>query len=200
MILQNEFYQRTDVVQIAKELLGKFLITNFDGVITSGMIVETEAYAGISDKASHAWNGRFTNRTKIMYQQGGTAYIYLCYGVHSLFNIVTNKAGIPDAVLIRGILPEDGKDIMLHRKKAQKITADFGIGPGKVSQILGIHYSQSGVPVTIPDGDAATKKPIIWVEDRGKVISDSEIITTPRIGVDYAGEDAALLWRFILKQ
>jgi len=200
LILQNEFYQRTDVVQIAKELLGKFLITNFDGVITSGMIVETEAYAGISDKASHAWNGRFTNRTKIMYQQGGTAYIYLCYGVHSLFNIVTNKAGIPDAVLIRGILPEDGKDIMLHRKKAQKITADFGIGPGKVSQILGIHYSQSGVPVTIPVGDAATKKPIIWVEDRGKVISDSEIITTPRIGVDYAGEDAALPWRFILKQ
>jgi len=188
------------VVQIAKELLGKFLVTNFDGAITSGMIVETEAYAGISDKASHAWNARFTNRTKIMYQQGGTAYIYLCYGVHSLFNIVTNKAGIPDAVLIRGILPEDGKDIMLHRKKAQKITADFGIGPGKVSQILGIHYSQSGVPVTIPDGDAATKKPIIWVEDRGKVISDSEIITTPRIGVDYAGEDAALPWRFILKQ
>jgi DNA-3-methyladenine glycosylase len=200
LILQNEFYQRTDVVQIAKELLGKFLVTNFDGAITSGMIVETEAYAGIRDKASHAWNGRFTNRTKIMYQQGGTAYIYLCYGVHSLFNIVTNKAGIPDAVLIRGILPEDGKDIMLHRKKAQKITADFGIGPGKVSQILGIHYSQSGVPVTFPVGDVATKKPLIWVENRGNVISDSEIITTPRIGVDYAGEDAALPWRFILKQ
>jgi len=198
-MLQKDFYQRADVVQIAKDLLGKYLITNFNGQITSGMIVETEAYAGVNDKASHAWGGRFTERTKIMYHQGGTAYVYLCYGVHSLFNIVTNQAGIPDAVLIRGILPSEGLDIMLHRKKAQKIGADFGIGPGKVSQILGIHFSVTGSPVTILDGDEAAKMPDIWVEDRGKEIPDSGIIHTPRIGVDYAGEDAALPWRFILR-
>jgi DNA-3-methyladenine glycosylase len=198
-MLQKDFYQRADVVQIARELLGKYLITNFNGQITSGMIVETEAYAGINDKASHAWGGRFTKRTKIMYQQGGTAYVYLCYGVHSLFNIVTNQAGIPDAVLIRGILPSEGLAMMLYRKKAQKITPGFGIGPGKVSQILGIHFSVSGIPVTILDGVEATKRPDIWVEDRGNVIPDSEIIHAPRIGVDYAGEDAALPWRFILR-
>jgi len=198
-MLQKDFYQRADVVQIARELLGKYLITNFNGQITSGMIVETEAYAGVNDKASHAWGGRFTKRTKIMYQQGGTAYVYLCYGVHSLFNIVTNQAGIPDAVLIRGIVPSEGLDIMLHRRKVQKITPGFGIGPGKVSQILGIHFSVTGTPVTILDGDEATKRPDIWVEDRGNVIPDSEIIHTPRIGVDYAGEDAALPWRFILR-
>ena len=198
-MLQKDFYQRADVVQIAKDLLGKYLITNFNGQITSGMIVETEAYAGTNDKASHAWGGRVTERTKIMYQQGGTAYVYLCYGVHSLFNIVTNQAGIPDAVLIRGILPSEGLDIMLHRKKAQKIGAGFGIGPGKVSQILGIHFSVTGTPVTILDADEAAKMPDIWVEDRGKEIPDSGIIHTPRIGVDYAGEDAALPWRFILK-
>lgn len=198
-MLQKDFYQRADVVQIARELLGKYLITNFNGQITSGMIVETEAYAGINDKASHAWGGRFTKRTKIMYQQGGTAYVYLCYGVYSLFNIVTNQAGIPDAVLIRGILPSEGLAMMLYRKKAQKITPGFGIGPGKVSQILGIHFSVSGIPVTILDGVEATKRPDIWVEDRGNVIPDSEIIHAPRIGVDYAGEDAALPWRFILR-
>lgn len=198
-MLQKDFYQRTDVVKIARELLGKYLITNFDGQITSGMIVETEAYAGITDKASHAWGGRFTERTKIMYQQGGTAYVYLCYGVHSLFNIVTNQAGIPDAVLIRGIVPSEGLDIMLHRKKAQKITPGFGIGPGKVSKILGIHFSVTGTPITILDGEEATKKLEIWVEDRGKIIPDSEIIHTPRIGVNYASEDAALPWRFIIR-
>lgn len=198
-MLQKDFYQRADVVQIARELLGKYLITNFNGQITSGMIVETEAYAGVNDKASHAWGSRFTERTKIMYQQGGTAYVYLCYGVHSLFNIVTNQAGIPDAVLIRGIVPSEGMDIMLHRKKVQKMAPGFGIGPGKVSQILGIHFSVTGTPVTILDGDEAVKKPVIWVEDRGNVIPDSEIIRTPRIGVDYAGEDAALPWRFLLR-
>jgi DNA-3-methyladenine glycosylase len=198
-MLQKDFYHRADVVQIARELLGKYLITNFNGQITSGMIVETEAYAGVNDKASHAWGGRFTERTKIMYQQGGTAYVYLCYGVHSLFNIVTNQAGIPDAVLIRGIVPSEGLDIMLHRKKVQKMAPGFGIGPGKVSQILGIHFSVTGTPVTILDGDEAVKKPVIWVEDRGNVFPDSEIIRTPRIGVDYAGEDAALPWRFLLR-
>src|SRR5579871_5375593 len=97
--IERSFYNRPDVVKIARELLGKILITEFDGKVTSGRIVETEAYAGEIDKASHAYNGRKTERTKVMYTTGGTAYVYLCYGIHHLFNIVTNKENIPHAIL-----------------------------------------------------------------------------------------------------
>ncbi len=199
MILTKDFYQREDVVQIAKDLLGKYLVTNFDGQLTAGMIIETEAYSGKNDKASHAWGGRFTKRTQIMYMPGGTAYIYLCYGIHSLFNIVTNVAGIADAVLIRGILPSDGLEVMLHRTRKQKITPKLGLGPGRVSQLLGIHFSATGKSVTLLEDDEPSILPVIWVEDRGRLVVESEILTTPRIGVDYAGEDAKLPWRFVLK-
>jgi DNA-3-methyladenine glycosylase len=108
MKLNKAFYLRENVVQIAKDLLGKCLCTNFDGVITSGIITETEAYEGITDKASHAYGNRLTQRTEIMYREGGIAYVYLCYGMYSLFNVVTNNRGIPHAVLIRGIHPLEG--------------------------------------------------------------------------------------------
>lgn len=100
MILPESFYTRKDVVKIAKELLGKVLVTHFDGVVTSGIITETEAYAGVTDKASHAYGGRRTQRTDIMFWQGGVAYVYLCYGIHHLFNVVTNKADVPHACLL----------------------------------------------------------------------------------------------------
>lgn len=116
MILPESFYTRTDVVMIAKELLGKTLVTNFGGVATAGMIVETEAYAGVADKASHAYGGRRTTRTEIMYMHGGTAYVYLCYGIHHLFNVVTNVRDVHHAVLIRAIEPLAGIDIMLERR------------------------------------------------------------------------------------
>ncbi len=198
MIVPKTFYQRADVVQIAKDLLGKYLVTHFDGKITSGIIVETEAYSGFCDKASHAYGERFTKRTEVMYRQGGTAYIYLCYGVHSLFNIVTNKSGIPDAVLIRGILPAEGLDVMLLRTGKQKTTGKIGLGPGKASKLLGIHFSATGSPVTFLEENQP--KPLIWVEDRGNLVTESEIMASPRIGVDYAGEDAKLPWRFQLKK
>ena len=118
--LSADFYQRDDVLLISHELLGKVLCTNFHGKLTSGIIVETEAYAGITDKASHAYGGRRTKRTKTMYASGGTAYVYLCYGIHHLFNIVTNKENIPHAVLIRAIQPRVGIDIILQRRKKRK--------------------------------------------------------------------------------
>src|ERR1043166_9259202 len=110
MKLGKEFYIRNNVVQISKKLLGKYLFTKRFGVITGGMIIETEAYAGITDRASHAYGNRRTARTEIMYGEGGIAYVYLCYGIHSLFNVVTNLEGIPHAVLIRAIEPTDGID------------------------------------------------------------------------------------------
>ena len=193
MLLPLAFYLREDVVQIARDLLGKHLITQMDGEITSGIICETEAYAGSTDRASHAYNGRRTGRTEIMYRQGGTAYVYLCYGVHSLFNVVTNQKDIPHAVLIRGIIPEQGKEVMLRRAGKNKMTKDFGIGPGKVSKILGIHFSHTGLDLTGRDENSSIA---IRIEDRGVVVKSGHIISGPRIGVGYAGVDALLPYRF----
>ncbi len=187
MKLPISFYTRDDVVQIAKELLGKYLCTNFNGILTTGIITETEAYKGIVDRASHSFNNRFTQRTQVMYLEGGVAYVYLCYGIHSLFNVVTNIAGIPDAVLIRAIKPEDGLSEMLKRTLKTEISANFGIGPGNVCKILGIHYSHTGLNLS---------ENKIWLEDRGVKILDSEINISTRIGVHYAGEDAKLPYRF----
>jgi DNA-3-methyladenine glycosylase len=158
--------------------------------LTGGIIVETEAYAGITDRASHAYGGRRTDRTEIMFLEGGVAYIYLCYGIHSLFNIVTHKEGTPHAVLIRGIKPMAGLDIMLKRSGKIKPDKLFGIGPGKVSKILGIHFVQTGESLS---GNK------IWLENRGIKVKASDIIAGPRIGVDYAGEDAKLPYRFQIK-
>jgi DNA-3-methyladenine glycosylase len=188
MKLKASFYQRDNVVKIARELIGKVLFTNFDGIFTAGIITETEAYNGIIDKASHAYGDRRTQRTEIMYGSGGTAYVYLCYGIHSLFNVVTNKKDIPHAVLIRAIYPVEGFDQM--RKRRKNLNADkssIAIGPGTVSQALGIHFSKSGTSLTGNE---------IWIEDKGIKIPPSKIIAGPRIGVGYAKEDAELPYRF----
>src|ERR1017187_7820728 len=121
MKLKREFYLREDVVQIAKELLGKVLFTNIGGKITAGIITETEAYAGITDKASHAYNNRRTPRTETMYAEGGVAYVYLCYGIHHLFNVVTAQKDTPHAVLIRAIKPIEGIPAILKRRNKTKI-------------------------------------------------------------------------------
>ena len=193
MVLDSDFYQRNNVATIARELLGKSLVTNIDGELTSGVITETEAYHGVIDKASHAYGGRFTNRTEVMYRSGGVAYVYLCYGIHSLFNVVTNRQGIPHAVLIRSIVPENGFELMLARVNKEKITKDTGIGPGKVSKLLGINYKFTGQPLTHEfNGHLPRNENRIWIEDRSEIPKKSEINITPRIGVDYAGDDA--LW------
>jgi DNA-3-methyladenine glycosylase len=193
-ILPLSFYQRENVVLIARELLGKMLFSQFDGIITGGIIVETEAYAGITDRASHAFGNKRTARTEVMYAQGGTAYIYLCYGIHSLFNVVTNKKDVPDAVLIRAIKPVVGIQAMLNRIEKKSMDKDFGLGPGKVSKILGIHFSNTGMDLTKkPSG---LKEDGIWLEDIGTKILHETIITGPRVGVDYAGRDALRPYRF----
>lgn len=188
--LSKSFFLREDVVQLSHELLGKRLCTFIDGRYTSGIITETEAYAGVTDKASHAFGGRKTERTKTMFETGGTAYVYLCYGIHHLFNIVTNKKGIPHAILIRGIQAESGIEIMLDRRKKKKIDKTLSAGPGTVSQALGIQVRHSGISL---------HDETIWVEESGIIIPDESVYIGPRIGVDYAGEDAKLPYRFLVK-
>ena len=188
--LGHSFYTGKDVVKIAKQLLGKILITKFDGIITSGRIMETEAYAGIVDRASHAFDGRRTKRTEVMFAQGGTAYIYLCYGIHHLFNVVTNKKEVPDAVLIRAIEPLQGIDAMLARTGKKKPDFTLTKGPGNVSKALGISTHNSGSDLF---GDE------IFIMDDGHKLPKKNILATPRIGVGYAGEDAKLLYRFFVK-
>ena len=184
------FYTRADVVQIAKELLGKVLVTRFDGLTTSGIIVETEAYAGAGDKASHAYGGRRTARTETMYRMGGVAYVYLCYGIHHLFNVVTNMEDIPHAVLIRAIEPIEGIDIMLERRGKSKLVPSLTAGPGAMSSALGIHTKHTGSRLS--GGE-------IIIEDRGIVVKKKEIISGTRVGVAYAEEDAYLPYRFLIK-
>ncbi|MCX6276565.1 MAG: DNA-3-methyladenine glycosylase [Bacteroidetes bacterium] len=137
-----------------------------------------------------------TVRTEIMYAVGGTAYIYLCYGIHSLFNIVTNELYIPHAILIMGIIPEDGIRIMLERVGKSTLSANTGIGPGKVAKLLGIHFSLTRVDLT---RKADSNQFGIWLEDRGLEIPVENILQGPRIGVNYAGEDSQLSYRFWLK-
>jgi DNA-3-methyladenine glycosylase len=188
MKLKKSFYLSDDVVGLAKALLGKHLCTNINGKgITSGIITETEAYAGIVDRASHAYEGRRTERTEIMFWEGGVAYVYLCYGMHSLFNIVTSKKDNPHAILIRAVMPMKGIELMLERSGKKTLDEKAGIGPGKVTKLLGIHYSDTGTSL---QGNK------IWIEDKGLKISSKNIIAGPRVGVDYAGEDAKLPYRF----
>lgn len=188
MKLTNDFYQRTDVVQIARELLGKELITNIDGELTSGIITETEAYNGIVDRASHAYGGKFTPRTQIMYAAGGVSYVYLCYGIHHLFNVVTNIEGVPHAVLIRNIKPLKGLETILQRRNKTKANKTLSTGPGTLSQALGIKTIHNGLLL---------QENTIWIEDAGLKIDPENIKSTPRISVDYAGEDALLPYRFV---
>lgn len=188
--LDHDFYHRKDVVKIARQLLGKILVTNLNGITTSGRIVETEAYNGIIDRASHAWNGRRTARNEVMYGEAGSAYVYLCYGIHHLFNVVTNSRDIPHAVLIRAIEPLQGIDIMLQRSGKKKMDHTLGAGPGNLSKALGIITAHSGT-------DLMSDR--IFIADDGYTFPNSRIMATPRIGVDYAGEDALLPYRFIVK-
>ena len=188
--LDLDYYLNPNVVHLAQDLLGKVLFTNFDNQITAGIITATEAYAGVTDKASHAYGGRFTERTKTMYNKGGCSYVYLCYGIHHLFNIVTNQKGIPDAVLLRGIKPLIGIDKMMERRNKNKITNTFSSGPGSASEALGIKTIHNNL--SLVDNE-------IWIEDQGIIINPNEIRHAPRIGVAYAQEDALLKYHFSIK-
>ena len=189
--LPASFYQRTNVLQIAKELLGKILVTRWNGIETSGRIVEVEAYNGIVDKAAHSFGGRRTNRNEVMYGEGGVSYVYLCYGIHHLFNVVTNVKETPHAILIRALDPMKGIDVMLERTGKKKLDNTLTRGPGNVSKALGISFR-------LHNGLSLISKELFIAEDDVK-LNKKDIVASPRIGVDYAGEDAKLPYRFFIK-
>lgn len=188
--LPYSFYQQDNVTDLAVQLLGKQLLTLVDGKLTGGTIVETEAYNGIADKASHAYGGRFTPRTSTMYEAGGVSYVYLCYGIHHLFNVVTGPNGTPHAVLVRGIMPTIGIETMLERRKMGSLAPRITAGPGALAQALAINKSLNAKDLMGEE---------IWIEDNGISFSPAEIVASPRIGVDYAQDHALLPWRFYVK-
>ncbi|MEZ5314802.1 MAG: DNA-3-methyladenine glycosylase [Chlamydiales bacterium] len=187
MKLPLNFYLRDNVVKISQELLGCLLFTSIEGLLTGGKIIETEAYRGPEDRASHAYKNRLTKRNQVMFQEGGVIYVYLCYGIHSMLNIVTNHQGLPHAILIRAITPLIGINTMLQRRQKKKIDKTFVNGPGRVAQALGIDKNLNGYSLL---------EETIWIE-KGK--PSKTIIAKPRVGIDYAGQDALLPWRFLFK-
>lgn len=188
--LPLSFYTRSDVVEVARDLIGKYLFTHIDGVLAGGRIVETEAYRGENDLACHANGGRRTPRTEIMYHEGGVAYVYLIYGLYVLFNVITNGEGKADAVLIRAIEPVAGIPEMLHRRHHARLSPKLTAGPGVLTRALGIRTSHYGTPLT---GN------LIWLEDWHELVPEQELIVSPRVGVGYAGPDALHPWRFRLR-
>jgi DNA-3-methyladenine glycosylase len=188
MKLEESFYQRSNVTHVAKDLLGKVLVTRVNRLISSGIIVETEAYSH-TEKGCHAYLNRRTPRNEVMFRPGGHVYVYLCYGIHYLFNVVTGEEGTADAVLIRALQPVDGTKYMIERMAAtgiKRITS----GPGKLTKAMGIDRNFNGKFLTGAQ---------VWVEDRGVSIAKNQIVASPRIGIDYAGVDAELPWRFTIK-
>jgi DNA-3-methyladenine glycosylase len=183
------FYMNTDVNSLARQLIGKMLFAQIDGEITAGIIVETEAYAGIEDKASHAYGGRLTDRTKTMYLKGGVSYVYLCYGIHNLFNVVTGPLNMPHAVLIRGVEPVIGTEIMLQRRGMTLLKPNLTAGPGALSKALGIDRTFNAKDLTGEE---------IWIED-GWDVDPESIVAAPRVGVGYAADHALLPWRYYIK-
>ncbi len=189
--LSKAFFQGDDVVRITKQLLGKIITTNFEGELTSGKIVEAEAYRHVADEASHARRGKRTNRNEHMYASGGVMYVYICYGLHHMVNVVTNLDGIPDAILIRAIEPVSGLEIMAHRTGKKTTDKTITKGPGNVAKALGVYKKHSGRSFT------GNEK--IFITDPGIIIEENEVVMSPRIGVDGAGADALLPYRFFIK-
>ena len=185
--LKPEYYLGSNVVQLAKDLIGRVLVTNVDGLISKGVIVKTEAYRGYDDKACHANNGKRTKRNEVMYEEGGKAYVYLCYGIHHLFNVVTNVEDKADAILIRALHPIAGEKSMASRfLKKRKLLSN---GPGILTKAMGITVEMTKLSLI---GN------LIWIEEGVVQKGELEIVESKRVGVDYAEQDADLPWRFYL--
>jgi DNA-3-methyladenine glycosylase len=190
MKLSESFYLSNNVVGIARNLIGKYLFTRINGIVTGGYIVETEAYNGVIDKASHAYGNRLTPRTQTMFAHGGVAYVYLCYGIHEMLNVVTSVEGQPHAVLIRAVNPTVGLDEMLYRRNMAVVKPNITSGPGSVGKALGISRKLNGISFQSDE---------LWIEDQGLTFTDEQIAAVPRVGVAYAAEDALLPYRFYVK-
>lgn len=188
MILNRDFYIK-DGVTLAKDLLGKILVKEIDGVLYKGRIVETEAYMGVIDKACHSYNNRRTKRTEAMYREGGYSYIYLIYGMYYCFNVTASIKDNPEAVLIRALEPLDNKDLMLKIRKVKR-EKDIANGPGKLTKALGITSDDNNMDLTLGKN--------IWIEDDGYI--PNKITATTRVGIDYAEEFKDKLWRFYISE
>ena len=187
--LPREFYTRSDVLEVARDLLGrKLVVANKKGARVAGIIVETEAYRGPEDKASHAYNGRRTRRTETMYGVGGTAYVYFVYGMYNQFNVVTNVEDIPHAVLVRALEPVEGLDI-IRRRRHGRFEHEFTSGPGRLCVAMGIDRKLDKADLL---GDR------VWIE-QGVAVSRRQITRGPRIGIDYAEEWVKKPWRFWIR-
>lgn len=188
--LPVEFYRQADVVSVARQLLGKHLYTSIDGMLTGGIIVETEAYRGPEDRGSHAYNNKRTPRNEMMYKAGGLAYMYICYGIHDMLNIVTGDEGISHAALIRAIEPVDGLDIMRSRRGLVGKDIRLCQGPGALAKSLGLTKTHNGSDL---QGD------LIWLTNEGISYSDEQVISTARVGMDFDGLYKTIHWRFYVK-
>lgn len=186
--LNEHFFQDKNVVKLARQLIGKKLLTRINNQLTGGLIAETEAYDGLIDRASHAYLNKRTARTAVMYESGGRTYVYFCYGIHHLLNIVTGPIETPHAILIRSIIPTDGVDIMMQRRR-RSLPEGLADGPGKVAQALGLTRLHNNIIL----GEQ------VWIED-ASLVPNNQVRVTPRIGVDYAGPDKDLLWRFVWQE
>ena len=190
MKLPRARYTRADVVAVARRLLGSLLVAPArDGRRVSGIIVETEAYRGPEDRASHAYGGRRTRRTQTMYAPGGTAYVYFVYGMHHQFNVVTGVADVPHAVLVRALEPVEGVALMRKRRRAAS-DRELTSGPGKLCQALGIDRALDAADLLGPR---------VWIERGERPLPRAAIARGPRIGVDYAERWAAMPWRFWIR-
>ena len=188
--LGREFYTRADTLSVARELLGKRLVVPAPtGERVSGRVVETEAYLGAEDMASHAYGGRRTARTETMYAVGGTAYVYFVYGMHHQFNAVTGERDSPHAVLVRALEPEEGVEWMRERRPS-KSDRELTSGPGKLCRALGIDMTFNRADLTGPH---------VWLEDAGDGVAPAAIASGPRVGIAYAGDYVSKPWRFWLK-
>lgn len=197
-ILPPSFFKRKNTKLIARELLGKFLVSNINGEgLTGGMIIETEAYLGEKDMASHAYGGRKTKRVEALYMEGGTAYVHMCYGIHTMFNVSTGRAGVPEGVLIRGIKPVLGIEIM-EQRRGFPFRKNLASGPGNLTKALGIAIKHNKIKLCAPALPKAFHDVSreIFIADAGIKVPETEIVQTPRIGVSYAGEWAVEPLRF----
>src|SRR5829696_3832681 len=186
--LGRDFYARADTLRVARELLGKRLVVpSATGARVSGRVVEVEAYLGAEDRAAHSYGGRRTRRTETMFAAGGTAYVFFVYGMHHQFNVVTGPEGLPHAVLVRAVEPEEGTELMRGRRPVSK-ERELTSGPGKLCRALGIDLSF--------DGEDLTKAGRVWLEETGVRLKPEQVASGPRIGVAYAAEDALKPWRF----
>lgn len=189
--LERSFYTRRDTLRVARELLGKRLVVPASaGKRVSGRIVEVEAYLGAEDRAAHSYGNRRTARTETMFATGGAAYVFFVYGMHHQFNVVAGPEGLPHAVLIRAVEPEEGIELMRERRTA-RADRELTSGPGKLCRALAIDLTH--------DGEDLTRGRRVWIEDAGVRVAPSDVAAGPRIGVAYAGEDALKPWRFWLK-